>query len=125
MLVGVGVDLMDVARMEAQSQQGGAGFLEGLFTQREIAYCTAKHHPAQHFAARFAAKEAFFKALGVDGKRGLAWREVEVVNHESGRPLLVLHGQTQQVAQGKDVKAIHLSLSHAGGMAIAQLVLES
>jgi holo-[acyl-carrier protein] synthase len=123
MLLGLGVDLMDVARMERQSREGG--FVEGLFTPREIAYCAARHSPAQHFAARFAAKEAFFKALGVDGKRGLSWREVEVVNQESGRPELTLHGETLAAARKKGVKAVHLSLSHAGGMAIAQLILES
>ena len=123
MLVGVGVDLMDVARVEAQV--GDEAFLSSVFTPGELDYCRGKRYPAQHLAARFAAKEAFFKALGVDGKQGLPWREVEIRNDESGRPEMRLHGALEKTAQAKKVAAIHLSLSHAGGVAIAQLVLES
>ena len=125
MLIGVGVDLMDVARMEAERRDGGAGFLADLFTDGEIAYCADKLHPAEHLAARFAAKEAFFKAFGVDGKRGHPWREVEVVNAASGRPEVRLHGGLRAEADERRIKAIHLSLSHTRELAVAQLILES
>ena len=123
-LVGIGVDLVDVGRVESRARED-AGLLESLFTPAEIAYCSAKHRPAQHYAARLAAKEAFFKALGIDGKSGLAWREVEVMSGPSGRPELALHGSLAETARRREVKAIHVSLSHEGTMAVAQLVLES
>jgi len=122
-VAGIGVDVMDVPRMEVQARD--AGFLAGLFTPAEIAYCQARHHPARYLAGLFAAKEAFFKALGVDGKRGLAWREVEILNDGSGHSEIALHGALSETARRREVGAIHLSLSHTRSMAIAQLVLES
>ncbi len=123
MLLGLGVDLMDVARMEEQSRD--SGFLQGVFTPGELAYCMGKRSPAQHLAARFAAKESFFKALGIDPGHGLPWCDVEIRNDPSGRPGVLLHGALGEAARRKGVRAIHISLSHAGGMAIAHLVLES
>jgi holo-[acyl-carrier protein] synthase len=125
MLIGVGVDLMDVARMEAQCREGGADFLGRLFTPEEIAYCSGKRYPAQHFSARFAAKEALFKALGIGRDERLAWREVEIHNSASGKPEVRLHGRLSDTAHQRQVRAIHLSLSHTDQLAIAQLFLES
>jgi holo-[acyl-carrier protein] synthase len=125
MLVGVGIDVADVARLEARWREAGDDFLGSLFTAAEIAYCAAKRFPAQHYAARFAAKEAFFKAIGVDRSRGLTWREVEVQTDPSGRPALLLHGIPLAAARSKNVRTIHLSLSHSAGLAVAQVILES
>jgi holo-[acyl-carrier protein] synthase len=124
MLVGLGVDLMDVARMDARTRED-AGLLEQLFTPDEITYCTGKRYPAAHYAARFAAKEAFFKALGIDGASGRPWREVEICNQASGKPELRLHAATEQSARARNVKTIHVSLSHTRETAIAQVILES
>jgi holo-[acyl-carrier protein] synthase len=125
MLVGVGVDLMDVGRMEAEYRGGDAELLTSLFTPTEIAYCTGKHRPAQHFAARFAAKEAFLKAFGLARGEGIPWREIEIINDDSGRPEVVLHGALRQEAERRRVRAVHVSLSHAGEMAMAEVILES
>jgi holo-[acyl-carrier protein] synthase len=135
MIVGVGVDLFEVARMEHQLRQGGAAFREELFTPGEIAYCETKRCPARHYAARFAAKEAVLKALAQGqppegrspdrGRRdGWTWREVEV-RSEGGPPSVVLHGSLHARAQALHVGRILLSLSHTRELAMANVVLES
>ena len=122
MIVGVGVDLTPVGRM-AEAMARHPGRLEArLFTDDERAYCEARAQPAQHFAARFAAKEATLKALGVP--EGLSWHEMEVRNDAGGAPRLVLSGQAARAATEKGIRHLHLSLSHAGGQAIAMVVAE-
>ena len=116
---------MDVARMEAQLREGGAEFQRSLFTLREIEYCSAKRYPARHFAARFAAKEAFFKAFGAGGHQGFPWREVEIGNDEQGKPFVTLYGSLEAKARERGVKALHVSLSHTRELAMAQLAVES
>jgi len=123
MIVGIGLDLLDVARMERELRAGNG--LEGqLFTPREIEYCEAKRHPARHFAARFAAKEALFKALAIDAREGLRWREVEVVSGASGDPAIRLYGKTNELAAQRGVDAIHLTLTHTRELAAANVVLQ-
>jgi len=122
MIVGVGVDLTPVERM-ASAMARHPGRLEArLFTDDERAYCVARAEPAQHFAARFAAKEATLKALGVP--EGLSWHEMEVRNDQGGAPRLVLTGEAERAATAKRISRLHLSLSHAGGQAIAMVVAE-
>ena len=89
MIVGIGTDLLDVGRMAGELAREGAGFRDDVFTPAEIAYCEAHAHPARHFAVRFAAKEACWKALGVPGD-GVSLRDVEVERPEAGPPRLVL-----------------------------------
>ncbi|MFH0899292.1 MAG: holo-ACP synthase [Pseudomonadota bacterium] len=124
MIAGIGVDLMDVSRMEESLQSGDTGLLAELFAPTEIAYCQSKYLPAQHFAARFAAKEAFFKAFGIDQAEGLCWRDVEITSEESGKPGILLHGRLRKNADSRGVRTIHLTLSHTRDMAIAQVVIE-
>jgi holo-[acyl-carrier protein] synthase len=122
MIVGVGVDLAPVSRM-AQAMARYPDRLEArLFTDRERAFCRARANAAQHFAARFAAKEAVLKALKVP--RGLTWHELEVVNDDNGAPRLELHGEAARAAQRAGVVRLHLSLTHAGDQAIAFVVAE-
>ncbi|HUM01405.1 MAG TPA: holo-ACP synthase [Thermoanaerobaculia bacterium] len=123
MILGIGTDLLDVARMARDVSEKGPGFLEELFTPAEIAYCEGKRYPARHFAARFAAKEALFKALSGGTPTGL-WREVEVERTEGTAPRLVLHGQVLESADRLGVKKILVSLSHTDGLATASVVLE-
>ena len=123
MILGIGTDLLEVARMATELQEKGPGFRERLFTPSEIAYCEAKRYPARHFAARFAAKEALFKALAEGAPAGL-FREVEVERTDGDPPRLVLHGQVRAAADRLGVKTILVSLSHTGGLATASVVLE-
>ena len=124
MVVGVGVDLLEVGRMERQLQEGGAAFREELFTPEEIAYCEAKRRPARHYAARFAAKEALIKALPPGDHEGCVWREVEICS-DGGPPRMVLRGSLNARAEALHVSRILLSLSHTRDLAMANVVLES
>lgn len=125
MIVGVGLDILSVERMARELRDPGPGFRDGVFTPAEIAYCEGKRYPARHFAARFAAKEAVFKALGANSSRLPRWREVEVVSDENGRPGVVLHGKTSGAAQRIHVDTIHVSLTHSAELAAATTILES
>lgn len=122
-ILGIGTDLLDVARMARELSEKGTGFREELFTPSEIAYCEPKRYPARHFAARFAAKEALFKALGGVTPRGL-FREVEVERADGTPPRLVLHGRVKEAADRLGVKSIFVSLSHTDGLATASVVLQ-
>ncbi len=122
-ILGIGTDLLDVARMARVLSEKGTGFREELFTPSEIAYCEAKRYPARHFAARFAAKEALFKALGGATPRGL-YREVEVERTDDTPPRLVLHGRVKETADRLGVKSILVSLTHTNGLAAASVVLQ-
>lgn len=122
-MLATGVDLVNIARVERVVQRYGERFLKRIYTERERGF--ARGRPAE-LAARFAAKEAVAKALGV-GMRllspiGVAWHAVEVLNERSGRPYVVLHGRAQALAQSQGLTEWSISLSHDGGMAIAFVV---
>jgi holo-[acyl-carrier protein] synthase len=122
MILGVGVDLTPVERM-ARAMSNHPERLEArLFTEGERAYCRKMAEPMQHFAARFAAKEAILKALRVP--EGLSWHELEVVSGEGGAPRIALSGRAAQAAAAAGVRALHLSLTHAGGQAMAFVIAE-
>jgi len=125
MIVGIGVDVFAVARMARELAKDSRGLREQLFTPEEIAYCEAKHYPAPHYAVRFAAKEALFKALGAAQVNGASWREVEVRNERSGQSHLILHGRLQDAAAALHADRIFVSLSHTRKWAVANVVLES
>ena len=123
MILGIGTDLLDVPRMAKELEEEGAGFRDTVFTPSEIAYCEAKRYPAQHFAARFAAKEALFKALPGTQSRDF-WREVEVARTGAEPPRLLLHGRVKEAADRLGVKSILVSLSHTDSLAAASVVLQ-
>jgi holo-[acyl-carrier protein] synthase len=123
MILGIGTDLLDVARMAKELEEQGAGFRDTVFTPSEIEYCEAKRYPAQHFAARFAAKEALFKALAGSASRDF-WREVEVARTGGEPPRLLLHGCVKEAADRLGVKNILVSLSHTASLAAASVVLQ-
>lgn len=124
MIVGLGSDLIDVARVEQKLGEDSA-LAESLFTPLEIRYCESKHHPARHYAARFAAKEALLKALGTGWRDGLSWREIEIRNDELGRPVMVLSGRVERLAKKQGVTRVHVSLTHTAAYAAASVILES
>ena len=125
MVVGVGTDLIEIARIRASIERFGAQFLERVYTPGEIAYCESKRkNAAESFAARFAAKEAGAKALGTGISRGVNWREIEVRREPGQRPELVFHGRAAERARTLGVAGISLSLTHGREVALAVVVLE-
>lgn len=122
MLVGVGIDLTPVDRIARLLSRYAGRFEEKIFTPGERAYCRGRGSVAEHFAARFAAKEATLKALGVPA--GLSWHELEVVPGSGGKPELVLHGEAARAMVALGVVRLHLSLTHAGGQAAAVVIAE-
>jgi holo-[acyl-carrier protein] synthase len=124
-IVGSGIDLIEVPRIARSIERFGAHFLQRLFTQTEIAYCQRKTRTAaESFAARFAAKEAGAKALGTGIGCGVTWREIEVGREPGGRPTLRLHGRAAQLAAAAGVRRIALSLTHTAELAIASVTME-
>jgi holo-[acyl-carrier protein] synthase len=122
-IIGVGIDQLDIARVERELA-GSTGFREKVFTELEIGYCEAKAHPAMHYAARFAAKEAFMKGLGTGWRDGIGFAEIEIRNDEMGRPAMQLRGRAQEMAKDRGVTAIHVSLTHTRTFAAAVVLLE-
>lgn len=123
MILGIGTDLFDVDRMRRRLESD-AGFAASVFTPAEISYCTNKHDPASHFAARFAAKEAAVKALADAGGDGSFWHDAEVQRRDDGKPSLVLTGRLADLAAGLGARRIHLSMTHSDHLAAAVVVLE-
>ena len=125
MIVGTGIDLVEVDRVRRSIERYGQRFLDRLYTPQEIAYCQRKRHTAaESFAARFAAKEAGAKALGTGIGFGVGWQEIEVRRRPSGQPLLVYHGRAAECAEFLGVRHIALSLTHTAAQAMAFVVLE-
>ena len=125
MIVGTGIDIVEVARMASAICRHGKRFLRRVFTEAEIAYCDSKFNRVERYAARFAAKEAALKAIGTGWKRGVGWREVEVRRDPGGRPMISFTGIAAQFAARLGVRRASLSLSHTAEHAIAQVILES
>ena len=124
MIYGIGIDLVQISRIESAVRRWGDRFLERIFTRSEIAHCSSKVRPASRFALRFAAKEAFTKALGTGFRKGIGFRQIEVENDSEGRPVFSLHGRTEEVCRHQGITKSHLSLSDDGRYAIAMVVLE-
>ena len=124
MILGVGNDILEVGRIQRELDQPGPSFRDRLFSPDEIAYCEAKRYPAQHYAARFAAKEAFLKALNTGLRDGLSWTDMEVRNGAAGAPELILSGEALVLARQRGIEKTFLSLSHTSSLAMASVVLE-
>lgn len=125
MLVGTGIDVVEVERIAASIKRYGARFLERVFTPGEIAYCERKKNSAESFAARFAAKEAGAKALGTGIQHGIVWTDLEVRRSPGQRPTLHFSGRALEMAERLGVRQVSLSLTHSNTMAIAAVHLES
>jgi holo-[acyl-carrier protein] synthase len=125
MIVGCGIDVIEVDRIRRAGERFGRRFLERIFTPGEIAYVERKKNRWERYAARFAAKEAGMKALGTGLRRGVRWRDFEVANAASGKPELRLHGEAARIAARLGIKASHVSLTHTRDSAVAIVILEN
>src|ERR1700739_5081883 len=125
MIVGSGIDLVEIARIQQSMDRFGQRFLDRIFTGGEQAYCLRKRNAAESFAARFAAKEAAAKALGTGITHGVSWLEIEVVRASSGKPDVRFHGRAAQMAGHLRARHAALSLTHTTTLAMASVVLEN
>jgi len=124
-IVGLGLDIAEIDRIEAAITRHGASMLERLFTPGEVAYCEKHRNKFERYAGRFAAKEAAMKALGTGWSRGVRWRDIEVIREPSGKPTLLLAGGARQVADQLGVKNISLTITHSGNLALAEVIFEN
>lgn len=124
MIIGVGVDIVDIGRLRRAMERQGERFIRRVYTEGEQEYCRAHRDPVPYFAARFAAKEALFKALGTGWSQGITWRDADVQRADSGAPRLALAGRAEEISRNLGTKAVHISLSHSEEAAIALVILE-
>jgi holo-[acyl-carrier protein] synthase len=125
MILGVGIDIIEVGRIEASYERFGDRFLNRILHPEEIKYCLSHRAPGPFLAARFAAKEAISKAFGTGIGAQLGWHDMEVRRKESGEPFVILHGGGQALLQARGARGILISLSHTQQHATAMAVLES
>lgn len=124
MIVGVGVDIVEIEKLRLAMVRRGERLRNRAFTPAEIEYCQERASQYQHYAARFAAKEAAFKAIGTGWRDGVGWHDAEVKNELSGKPNLILRGRALELAHRIGARHFWLSLSHTDHYAVAQVVLE-
>jgi holo-[acyl-carrier protein] synthase len=125
MILGTGIDIIEVARIEASFEKFGERFLQRILRPAEIAYCLSHKRPAPFLAARFSAKEAISKAFGTGIGAQLGWQDMEVGRKESGEPFVILHENGKKLLQQRGARIVHLSLSHTDQHASAVAILES
>ncbi|MDA3837373.1 MAG: holo-ACP synthase [Candidatus Delongbacteria bacterium] len=123
MIYGIGTDIIQIERVK-KSIETIPGFSEKIFTSHEIEYCNSKKNKYEHFAARFAAKEAFFKAIGTGWRGGLAFSEIEVNNDELGKPSFKLYGKSKEFSESNNFTNVHLSITHIKELAQAFVIIE-
>jgi holo-[acyl-carrier protein] synthase len=124
-IVGLGLDIAEIDRIEAAIKRHGATFLERIYTPAEVAYCEKHKSKYERYAARFAAKEAAMKALGTGWSHGVRWRDIEVAREPGGKPTLLLAGAARDIAGRLGVKNIALTITHSGNLALAEVIFEN
>ena len=124
MILGIGIDIIEVARVKASHERFGERFLNRLLLADEIAYCLSHKNPAPFLAVRFSAKEAISKAFGTGISAQLGWQDMEIRRKESGEPFVVLHGKGKKLFKSRRAKRLLVSLSHTANYAAATAVLE-
>jgi holo-[acyl-carrier protein] synthase len=124
-VLGIGVDLVENARIQHSLDRFGDRFLHRVFTEGEIAYSQSMKFPARHLAARFAAKEALSKAFGTGIGKAMGWKDIDVRKKPSGEPFVVLEGGAKQLAADRGVTKVLITLSHTDNHAMAMIVVES
>jgi holo-[acyl-carrier protein] synthase len=125
MILGIGIDIIEVGRVQASHERFGKRFLNRILHANEIAYCLSHQAPAPFLAARFAAKEAISKAFGTGIGAALGWHDMEICRKESGEPYVVLHGKGNQLLEKRKARVALVSLSHTQQHAAAVAILES
>ena len=125
MILGIGIDIIEVARVQSSHERFGDRFVARILLPAEITYCLSHRMPAPFIAARFAAKEAISKAFGTGIGASLGWHDMEVCRKESGEPYVVLHGKGKALLQERNARTPRISLSHTQNYAAAVAILES
>ena len=125
MIVGSGIDVVEIGRIQQSMDRYGQRFLARVYTEAEQAYCLRKRKSAESFAARFAAKEAGAKALGTGISQGVSWLEIEVAREPGGRPTLQFHGRAAELAARLGARRSALSMTHTAELAMASVVIEN
>lgn len=125
MILGIGIDIIEVARIQASYERFGERFLNRILLPDEIGYCLSHKTPGPFLAARFAAKEAISKAFGTGIGAQLGWQDMEIRRQDSGEPYVVLHGSGEKLLRERQARAVLISLSHTQNYATAAAVLES
>lgn len=125
MILGIGIDIIEVDRIQASYEKFGERFLNRILHPNEIAYCLTHKLPAPFLAARFAAKEAVSKAFGTGIGAQLSWHDMEISRSDSGEPYVVLYGEGQKLLQDRKARAVLISISHTANYATAVAILES
>jgi holo-[acyl-carrier protein] synthase len=118
-ILGIGTDIVECPRIGKMIEQHGELFLRRVYTDREIRYCQARKHAIEHFAGRWAAKEAILKALGTGWSRGISWTDLEIRNDPSGRPKVMIRGGSKDVAIRQGITDVLISISHCRTYAVA------
>ena len=124
-VLGIGVDLVECARIQRSMDRFGDRFLHRVFTDGEIEYSMSMKFPARHLAARFAAKEAVSKAFGTGIGKAMGWKDIDVRRKESGEPYVVLEGGAKKLAEERKVSKVSITLSHTEHHAMAMIVVEA
>jgi holo-[acyl-carrier protein] synthase len=124
-VAGIGIDIVEVSRVAEVIARHGQRFLSRVFTPREVAYCRSRKRIDEHFAARWAAKEATVKALRMAFEGAVSWRDIEVTTGEMGEPRIKLQGTAAQLTKKQGIAHLHLSISHVSSLAVACVVAET
>ncbi len=124
MILGIGIDIVEIRRIRLVLERQADRFSKRVFTPAEQEYCKAHRDPAPHYAVRFAAKEATFKALGTGWARGVSWVDVEILRPGQSAPVLTLSGEAQRHALRLGIREAHVTLSHSDEAAVAMVILE-
>jgi len=124
MIFGVGIDLVEIGRIETILNKWEEKFLCRIYSAEEIRYCNERARPAVYFAARFAVKEAFLKAIGLGMGGGVRFRDIETTHDERGKPMLKLAGGASSFLEAREIRSVHLSISHTNAHATAIVILE-
>lgn len=121
-IVGIGTDIVECVRIAKMIERHGELFLERVYTEREIMYCSVRKAATQHYAGRWAAKEAVLKTLGTGWSRGIQWTDIEVRNEPGGQPYIVLSGVAKEISTELGISTIQLSISHCRSHAVAYAI---
>jgi holo-[acyl-carrier protein] synthase len=123
-IIGIGTDIIECLRIAQMIDRHGELFIRRVYTEHEIAYCSDKKAATQHYAGRWAAKEAVLKALGTGWVQGISWRDVEVRHKRGGAPTIRLQGGARDVFERSGIKTMHISISHCRSHAVAYAIAE-